>query len=137
MLNKGDFLVSWGPTGPEKPPPSIRLPDWYGLILEKYVLQGLTVQPIPKPPNISWGLDFPLAWAAMFSIRSGSGLEESIEVLSSVMAISVLFGTTSMLAVTATFEKENMSTKTLAIADGITHEIHYIATIAKQNLSVT
>ena len=28
-----------------------------------------------KPPNISWGLIFPLAWTGMFFIRSGSGLE--------------------------------------------------------------
>ncbi len=28
-----------------------------------------------KPPNISWGIIFPLACTGMFFIRSGSGLE--------------------------------------------------------------
>ena len=69
-----------------------------------------------KPPNISWGLVFPLAWTAMFFIRSGSGLEAVIEVLPGVMAISVLFGTTSMLAVTVTFEKKNRSFERLLLA---------------------
>ena len=69
-----------------------------------------------KPPNISWGLVFPLAWTAMFFIRSGSGLEDAIEVLPGVMAISVLFGTTSMLAVTVTFEKKNRSFERLLLA---------------------
>ncbi|MFP4621580.1 MAG: hypothetical protein ACLFM7_09730 [Bacteroidales bacterium] len=59
-----------------------------------------------KPPNISWGLIFPLAWTLMFFIRSGTGLENVIEVLPGVMAISILFGTTSMLAVTVTFERK-------------------------------
>ncbi|MFW6202844.1 MAG: ABC transporter permease, partial [Marinilabilia sp.] len=52
-----------------------------------------------KPPNISWGLIFPLAWTLMFFIRSGSGMEDVIEILPGVMGISILFGTTSMLAV--------------------------------------
>ncbi len=69
-----------------------------------------------KPPNISWGLVFPLAWTAMFFIRTGSGLESAIEVLPGVMAISILFGTTSMLAVTITFEKKNRSFERLLLA---------------------
>ncbi|MFP4622415.1 MAG: ABC transporter permease, partial [Bacteroidales bacterium] len=69
-----------------------------------------------KPPNISWGLIFPLAWTVMFFIRSGTGLENVIEVLPGVMAISILFGTTSMLAVTVTFEKKNRSFERLLLA---------------------
>ncbi len=69
-----------------------------------------------KPPNISWGLIFPLAWTLMFFLRSGSGLENVIEVLPGVMAISILFGTTSMLAVTVTFEKKNRSFERLLLA---------------------
>lgn len=69
-----------------------------------------------KPPNISWGLIFPLAWTLMFFIRSGSGLEDVIEVLPGVMGISILFGTTSMLAVTVTFEKKNRSFERLLLA---------------------
>lgn len=62
-----------------------------------------------KPPNISWGLIFPLAWTGMFFIKSGRGPENILELLPGVMAISILFGTTSMLAVTVTFEKKNRS----------------------------
>lgn len=62
-----------------------------------------------KPPNISWGLVFPFAWAGMFFIRSGRGLESTLDILPGVMAVSILFGTTSMLAVTVTFEKKNRS----------------------------
>ena len=38
-----------------------------------------------KPPNISWGLIFPLAWTAMFFVRSGSGLESIPGLLPGVM----------------------------------------------------
>ena len=69
-----------------------------------------------KPPNISWGLVFPLAWAAMFFIRSGSTLDSIPSLLPGVIAVSVLFGTTSMLAVTVTFEKKNRSFERLLLA---------------------
>ena len=69
-----------------------------------------------KPPNISWGLIFPLAWAAMFFIRSGSGLDSILSLLPGVMAVSVLFGTTSLLAVTVTFEKRARSFERLLLA---------------------
>ncbi len=69
-----------------------------------------------KPPNISWGLIFPLAWTAMFFIRSGQGFESIPAFLPGVMGISVLFGTTSMLAVTVTFEKKGRSFERLLLA---------------------
>jgi ABC-2 type transport system permease protein len=69
-----------------------------------------------KPPNISWGIIFPLAWTGMFFIRSGSGLESVLELLPGVMTISILFGTTSMLAVTITFEKRSRSFERLLLA---------------------
>lgn len=69
-----------------------------------------------KPPNISWGLVFPLAWTGMFFIRSGAGLESVPDVLPGVMAVSVLFGTTSLLAVTVTFEKKGRSFERLLLA---------------------
>jgi len=69
-----------------------------------------------KPPNISWGLIFPIAWTGMFFIKSGSGLEQITALLPGVIAISVLFGTTSMLAVTITFEKKNRSFDRLLLA---------------------
>lgn len=69
-----------------------------------------------KPPNISWGLIFPLAWTGMFFIKSGTGLESISSVLPGVIALSVLFGTTSLLAVTVTFEKKNRSFERLLLA---------------------
>jgi ABC-2 type transport system permease protein len=69
-----------------------------------------------KPPNISWGLIFPLAWTAAFFVRSGSGIESIRDLLPGVMSVSVLFGTTSMLAVTITFEKKGRSFERLLLA---------------------
>lgn len=69
-----------------------------------------------KPPNISWGLMFPVAWTGMFFIKSGRGMESIPTLLPGVIAISVLFGTTSMLAVTVTFEKKNRSFERLLLA---------------------
>ncbi len=69
-----------------------------------------------KPPNVSWGLVFPFAWTAMFFIKSGSGLENITALLPGVVAISILFGTTSLLAVTVTFEKKNRSFERLLLA---------------------
>jgi ABC-2 type transport system permease protein len=69
-----------------------------------------------KPPNISWGLIFPLAWTGMFFIKSGTGLESIYSILPGVIALSILFGTTSLLAVTVTFEKKNRSFERLLLA---------------------
>jgi ABC-2 type transport system permease protein len=69
-----------------------------------------------KPPNLSWGIIFPLAWTLMFFIRSGGGLDEVRTILPGVMALSILFGTTSMLAVTVTFEKRGRSFERLLLA---------------------
>jgi ABC-2 type transport system permease protein len=69
-----------------------------------------------KPPNVSWGLIFPLAWTAMFFIKSGSGLGSIPSLLPAVVAVSILFGTTSMLAVTVTFEKKQRSFERLLLA---------------------
>ncbi|AOY59787.1 MULTISPECIES: ABC transporter permease [Desulfococcus] len=69
-----------------------------------------------KPPNVSWGLVFPLAWTAMFFIRSGTGTESIPTLLPGVTAVSILFGTTSMLAVTVTFEKKTRSFERLLLA---------------------
>lgn len=69
-----------------------------------------------KPPNISWGLLFPLAWTLMFFIKSGSTIGEVRNILPGVMALSILFGTTSLLAVTVTFEKKGRSFERLLLA---------------------
>ena len=69
-----------------------------------------------KPPNISWGLIFPIAWTGMFFIKSGGGLDQILPLLPGVVTVSVLFGTTSMLAVTVTFEKKARSFERLLLA---------------------
>ena len=69
-----------------------------------------------KPPNLSWGLIFPLAWTGMFFIKTGRGMESLAGVLPGVVAVSILFGTTSMLAVTVTFEKKTRSFERLLLA---------------------
>ncbi len=68
-----------------------------------------------KPPNISWGIIFPLAWTLMFFLRSASPIDVQ-DLLPGVMAMSILFGTTSMLAVTITFEKRSRSFERLLLA---------------------
>ena len=69
-----------------------------------------------KPPNVSWGLIFPLAWTGMFFIKSGGSLENVLSLLPGVVAVSILFGTTSLLAVTVTFEKKGRSFDRLLLA---------------------
>jgi ABC-2 type transport system permease protein len=69
-----------------------------------------------KPPNVSWGLLFPLVWTGMFFIKSGSGLEAILTLLPGVVALSILFGTTSLLSVTVTFEKRGRSFERLLLA---------------------
>ncbi len=68
-----------------------------------------------KPPNISWGIVFPVAWTLMFFLRSQTTLDIR-GVLPGVMAMSILFGTTSMLAVTITFERRSRSFDRLLLA---------------------
>jgi ABC-2 type transport system permease protein len=68
-----------------------------------------------KPPNVSWGIIFPLAWTLMFFIKSDSAVDVR-SLLPGVMALSILFGTTSMLAVTVTFEKKGRSFDRLLLA---------------------
>jgi len=68
-----------------------------------------------KPPNISWGIIFPISWTLMFFIKSQSDVDIR-GILPGVMALSVLFGTTSMLAVTITFERKSRSFERLLLA---------------------
>ncbi len=67
-----------------------------------------------KPPNISWGIIFPLSWTLMQLIRSPEG--SMLELLPGLISMSVLFGTTSMLAVTITFERSGRSFDRLLLA---------------------
>lgn len=68
-----------------------------------------------KPPNISWGIIFPFAWTLMFFLKSQNPVDIR-EILPGVMAMSILFGTTSMLAVTITFERRSRSFERLLLA---------------------
>jgi len=68
-----------------------------------------------KPPNLSWGIVFPVAWTLMFFVRSQSAVDLR-SILPGVVAMSVLFGTTSMLAVTVTFERRGRSFERLLLA---------------------
>lgn len=70
-----------------------------------------------KPPNISWGIIFPLSWMLMQFIRTPSTLDIDVRsLLPGLMAMSILFGTTSMLAVTITFERRGRSFDRLLLA---------------------
>ena len=69
-----------------------------------------------KPPNISWGLLFPVVWTGMFFIKSGGGAKSIVSVLPGMVALSILFGTTSMLAVTVTFERKAKAFERLLLA---------------------
>jgi ABC-2 type transport system permease protein len=69
-----------------------------------------------KPPNISWGIIIPLAWTLMFFIKTGRSPEDVRSLLPGIMAMAILFGTTSVLAVTITFERKNKSFERLLLA---------------------
>lgn len=68
-----------------------------------------------KPPNISWGLLFPFAWMLMMMIRTKTSFDIH-EVFAGIVAMSILFGTTSMLSVTITFERKSRSFERLLLA---------------------
>jgi ABC-2 type transport system permease protein len=68
-----------------------------------------------KPPNISWGIIFPISWTLMFFMKSNSDMDIR-GILPGVIALSILFGTTSMLAVTITFERKSRSFERLLLA---------------------
>ena len=68
-----------------------------------------------KPPNISWGIIFPVSWTLMFFVKSQTPVDIR-SILPGVMSMSILFGTTSMLAVTITFERRHRSFERLLVA---------------------
>ncbi|MGE4453048.1 MAG: ABC transporter permease [Sphaerochaeta sp.] len=69
-----------------------------------------------KPPNLSWGIIFPISWTLMFFLRSSSNAVDIRSILPGVMALSILFGTTSMLSVTITFESKSRSFERLLLS---------------------
>jgi len=66
-----------------------------------------------KPPNISWGVLFPLVMALAFTLRNPSGLAE---LFPGLVAMAALFGTTSMEAIVITFEKRVGALERLMLA---------------------
>jgi ABC-2 type transport system permease protein len=68
-----------------------------------------------KPPNISWGIIFPFAWMLMMFIKSGTAFDIT-NIFPGIVAMAILFGTTSMLSVTITFERKARSFERLLLA---------------------
>jgi ABC-2 type transport system permease protein len=66
-----------------------------------------------KPPNVSWGILFPLVLALAFTLRNPAGLAE---LSPGLIAMAALFGTTSMEAIVITFEKRVGSLERLIMA---------------------
>ncbi len=68
-----------------------------------------------KPPNISWGIIFPFAWMLMMFVKTKTTFNIE-EVFPGIVGMSILFGTTSMLSVTITFERKSRSFERLLLA---------------------
>jgi len=66
-----------------------------------------------KPPNISWGILFPLVLALAFSLRNPTGL---VELAPGLIAMAAVFGTTSMEAIVITFERRTGALERLFVA---------------------
>ena len=66
-----------------------------------------------KPPNISWGILFPLVLALAFSLRNPAGLGE---LAPGLIAMAAVFGTTSMEAIVITFERRIGALERLLLA---------------------
>lgn len=66
-----------------------------------------------KPPNISWGILFPFAFVLAFAIRNPGDLRGLVPGL---MALTLLFGTSSMEAIVIAFERRIGSLERLLLA---------------------
>ena len=66
-----------------------------------------------KPPNISWGILFPLVLTLAFILRDPSGLRD---LAPGLIAMAAIFGTTSMEAIVITFERRSGALERLLIA---------------------
>jgi ABC-2 type transport system permease protein len=66
-----------------------------------------------KPPNISWGILFPIVLALSFSLRNPEGL---VDLAPGLISMAALFGTTSMEAIVITFEKRVGALERLQLA---------------------
>jgi len=66
-----------------------------------------------KPPNLSWGILFPLAFILAFAIRNPGDLRSLVPGL---LALTILFGTSSMEAIVIVFERRIGSLERLLLA---------------------
>jgi ABC-2 type transport system permease protein len=66
-----------------------------------------------KPPNISWGVLFPFAFVLAFAIRNPGELRSLIPGL---LALTLLFGTSSMVAIVIVFERRIGSLERLLLS---------------------
>lgn len=66
-----------------------------------------------KPPNISWGILFPFAFVLAFAIRSPGDLRSLVPGL---LALTLLFGTSSMEAIVIVFERRIGALERLVLA---------------------
>jgi ABC-2 type transport system permease protein len=70
-----------------------------------------------KPPNISWGILLPFAFVLAFVIRDGTRDPGSLEALvPGLLALALLFGTSSMEAIVITFERRTGALERLLLA---------------------
>jgi ABC-2 type transport system permease protein len=66
-----------------------------------------------KPPNISWGILFPFAFVLAFVIRDPENLDSLVP---GFVALTLLFGTSSMEAIVITFERRIGALERLLLA---------------------
>ncbi len=66
-----------------------------------------------KPPNISWGIFFPLVLTLAFTLRDPTGLND---LAPGLIAMAAVFGTTSMEAIVITFERRQGALERLLLA---------------------
>jgi ABC-2 type transport system permease protein len=66
-----------------------------------------------KPPNISWGILFPFAFVLAFAIRDPQNLSRLVPGL---LALTLLFGSSSMEAIVITFERRIGALERLMLA---------------------
>jgi ABC-2 type transport system permease protein len=68
-----------------------------------------------KPPNVSWGILFPFSFVLAFVIRGG-GAGDLSGLVPGLLALTLMFGTTSMEAIVITFERRVGALERLLLA---------------------
>jgi len=71
-----------------------------------------------KPPNISWGILFPFAFVLAFVVRDGATVDRTdlAGLMPGLIALTLLFGTSSMEAIVITFEQRIGALERLLLA---------------------